>query len=64
MAGSSLGVNYIRLTDTDPMWTHDREHWLTALGMCSALGVAMVILLALRLRTLDRQRRARRAARR
>ena len=30
MAGSSLGVNYIRLTDTDPLWDHDRARWLTA----------------------------------
>ncbi|MFQ2845838.1 ABC transporter ATP-binding protein, partial [Mycobacterium paragordonae] len=59
MAGSSLGVNYIRLTDPDPMWTHDRAHWLTALGMCAALGAVMVILLAARLHGLNRHRRAR-----
>ncbi|MDP7733382.1 FHA domain-containing protein [Mycobacterium paragordonae] len=63
MAGSSLGVNYIRLTDPDPMWTHDRAHWLTALGMCAALGVVMVILLAARLHGLDRHRRARKRPR-
>jgi hypothetical protein len=59
MAGSSLGVNYIRLTDTDPLWDHDRARWLTGLGMCVALGVVMVILLALRLRRLDPHRKAR-----
>jgi ABC-type multidrug transport system ATPase subunit len=63
MAGSSLGVNYIRLTDTDPMWTHDRAHWVTALGMCVVLAVVMVMLLALRLRLLDRHRRLRKKAR-
>ncbi|WP_196773026.1 ABC transporter permease, partial [Mycobacterium asiaticum] len=60
MAGSSLGVNYIRITDTDPLWDHDPAHYLSALGMCVALGVVMVILLAIRLRRLDPQRRARR----
>jgi hypothetical protein len=59
MAGSSLGVNYIRLTDTDPLWDHDSARWLTALGMCVALGVVMVILLAVRLRRLDPHRKAR-----
>jgi ABC-type multidrug transport system ATPase subunit len=59
MAGSSLGVNYIRLTDTDPLWDHDSGRWLTALGMCVALGVVMVILLAVRLRRLDPHRKAR-----
>ncbi|PJE19500.1 MAG: hypothetical protein CK431_32025 [Mycobacterium sp.] len=56
-------MNYIRLTDPDPMWTHDRAHWLTALGMCVALGVVMVILLAARLHGLDRHRRARKRPR-
>ncbi|OBK21173.1 ABC transporter ATP-binding protein [Mycobacterium asiaticum] len=60
MAGSSIGVNYIRLTDPDPLWTHDPAHWFTALGMCAVLAVVMVILLAVRLRLRERPRKARR----
>ena len=43
----------------DPLWDHTAVSWLTALGICAALAVAMVIVLAVRLSRFDPRRKAR-----
>ncbi|BBX72567.1 FHA domain-containing protein [Mycobacterium shinjukuense] len=60
MGASTIGVNFIHPGEEDPLWEHDRGHWLTALGMCGVLAVVTVILIAVQLRRLDPQRKARR----
>jgi hypothetical protein len=59
MAASTVGVNFLHPGAEDPLWDHNRGQWLTALGMCAALAVVIVILLAVRLSRLDPHRKAR-----
>jgi hypothetical protein len=58
MAASTVGVNFIHPGAEDPLLDHNRGQWLTDLGMCAALAVVIVILLAVRLSRLDPHRKA------
>ncbi|ARG91741.1 hypothetical protein B1T50_06830 [Mycobacterium kansasii] len=59
MAAATVGVNFLHPGAEDPLWDHDRGHWLTAAGMCAALAVVLVLLLAVRLKRLAPQRKGR-----
>lgn len=59
MGASTVGVNFLHPGAEDPLWEHGRTHWLTAFGMCVAQAVLLVVLLAIRLKRVDAQRRAR-----
>ncbi|ORB32660.1 ABC transporter permease, partial [Mycobacterium persicum] len=59
MAAATVGVNFLHPGAEDPLWDHDRSNWLTAAGMCAALAVVLVLLLAVRLKRLDPQRKGR-----
>lgn len=59
MGASTVGVNFLHPGAEDPLWEHGRGHWLTAFGMCVAQAVALVVLLAIRLKRFDPQRKAR-----
>ncbi|CAM3412468.1 ABC transporter ATP-binding protein [Mycobacterium intermedium] len=59
MGASTVGVNFLHPGAEDPLWEHGRTHWLTAFGMCVVQAVVLIALLAIRLRRIDAQRRAR-----
>ncbi len=48
-----------RETADDPGWEHDAFVWLGDLGLILAITVALTVLIIVRLRRLDPQRRAR-----
>ncbi len=61
MAASTVDLNDLRRTaggDRDPLWGYDVSSWLTAAGACAAQALVLVILLGMRLRRLDPQRKA------
>ena len=63
MGASTVDLNDLRRTaggDQDPLWDDKVGSWLTALGACTAQALVLVILLAIQLRRLDPQRKARR----
>ena len=61
MAASTVDLNDLRRTaggDEDPMWDYKTSSWLIAAGACAVQALVLVILLAVRLRQLDPQRKA------
>jgi ABC transport system ATP-binding/permease protein len=61
MAASTIDLNHLRRTaggDQDPLWDCKTSSWLIAAGACAAQALVLVILLAIRLRRLDPQRKA------
>ncbi|MGB9308153.1 MAG: ATP-binding cassette domain-containing protein, partial [Mycobacterium sp.] len=63
MGASTVDLNDLRRTaggDQDPLWASNVSSWLTALAACTAQALVLVILLAIQLRRLDPQRKARR----
>jgi ABC transport system ATP-binding/permease protein len=61
MAASTVDLNDLRRTaggDEDPMWDYKASSWLIAAGACAVQALVLVILLAIRLRRLDPQRKA------
>ncbi|WP_264992577.1 ABC transporter permease, partial [Mycobacterium montefiorense] len=61
MAASTIDLNDLRRTaggDEDPLWDYDPSNWWLAVVACTVQAVVLVILLALRLRALDPQRKA------
>jgi ABC transport system ATP-binding/permease protein len=61
MAASTIDLNDLRRTaggDQDPLWDYRTSTWLIAAGACAAQALVLVILLAIRLRRLDPQRKA------
>ncbi len=61
MAASTIDLNDLRPTaagDEDPMWDYAASSWWTAAGACAVQSIVLVILLAVRLRQLDPQRKA------
>jgi ABC transport system ATP-binding/permease protein len=44
--------------DQDPMWDYTTSSWLIAAGACAAQALVLVVLLGIRLRRLDPQRKA------
>ena len=62
MGASTIYLNPLRDTmgqDPDPMWDSTRAHWLTDLGMCGVMALALIIILGVRLSRLDPHRKAR-----
>jgi ABC transport system ATP-binding/permease protein len=63
MGTSTVDLNDLRRTmggDQDPLWASNVSTWLTALAACVVQALVLVILLAIALRRLDSQRKARR----
>jgi hypothetical protein len=63
MGASTVDLNDLRRTmggDQDPLWASNVTSWLTALAACAAQALVLVILLAIALRRLGSQRKARR----
>jgi ABC transport system ATP-binding/permease protein len=61
MAASTIDLNDLRRTaggDEDPLWDYAPSSWWMAAGACAVQAILLVILLALRLRGLDPQRKA------
>jgi ABC transport system ATP-binding/permease protein len=61
MAASTIDLNDLRRTmgaDQDPMWDYTTSSWLIAAGACAAQALVLVVLLGIRLRRLDPQRKA------
>jgi ABC-type multidrug transport system ATPase subunit len=61
MAASTIDLNDLRRTaagDEDPMWDYAASSWWIAVGACAVQAIVLVILLAVRLRQLDPQRKA------
>jgi ABC-type multidrug transport system ATPase subunit/pSer/pThr/pTyr-binding forkhead associated (FHA) protein len=61
MAASTIDLNDLRRTaagDEDPMWDYAASSWWIAAGACTVQAIVLVILLAVRLRQLDPQRKA------
>ena len=61
MAASTVDLNDLRRTaggDQDPLWDYKVSSWLIAAGACAAQALVLIILLAIRLRRLDPQRKA------
>jgi hypothetical protein len=61
MGASTVDLNDLRRSfaeDTDPMWTYDVIHWVTAACACAVEAVLLVVLLALQLKRLDPHRKA------
>jgi hypothetical protein len=61
MAASTIDLNDLRRTaggDEDPMWDYTPSSWWIAAGACGVQAIVLVVLLALRLRQLDPQRKA------
>jgi ABC-type multidrug transport system ATPase subunit/pSer/pThr/pTyr-binding forkhead associated (FHA) protein len=61
MAASTIDLNDLRRTaagDEDPMWDYAASSWWIAVGACTVQAIVLVILLAVRLRQLDPQRKA------
>lgn len=61
MAASTIDLNDLRRTaggDEDPMWDYAPSSWWMAAGACAAQVIVLVILLAVRLKQLDPQRKA------
>jgi ABC-type multidrug transport system ATPase subunit/pSer/pThr/pTyr-binding forkhead associated (FHA) protein len=65
MGAATADLNYLRQQtggDQDPLWDPSRTGWLTCLGMCVALAIAIVILLFWRLSRLDPHTKGRKVA--
>ncbi len=61
MAASTVDLNDLRRTaggDQDPLWDYEVNSWLIAAGACAAQALVLVILVGMRLRRLDPQRKA------
>jgi ABC transport system ATP-binding/permease protein len=61
MGASTVDLNSLKRNahaDMDPMWDFEPKRWLIALGACTVQALALVILLAIRLRRLDPQHKA------
>jgi hypothetical protein len=65
MGAATADLNFWRQKiggDEDPLWDPSRTGWLTSLGMCVALAIALVILLFWRLSRLDPHPKGRKGA--
>ncbi|CAM4226111.1 ABC transporter ATP-binding/permease protein [Mycobacterium basiliense] len=63
MAASTVDLNDLRRTaggDQDPMWDYQVSSWLIAAGACVVQAIVLVVLIAMRLRQFDPQRKTRR----
>lgn len=61
MAAQTIDLDDLRRTaagDQDPLWEYEPGNWWLAVGACAVQAVVLIILLALRLRQLDPQRKA------
>jgi hypothetical protein len=61
MAASTVDLNDLRRTaggDQDPLWDYRVSSWVLAAGACAVQALVLIILLAIRLRRLDPQRKA------
>ncbi|MCV7411781.1 ABC transporter ATP-binding protein [Mycobacterium florentinum] len=61
MAASTVDLDDLRRTaggDEDPLWEYDASDWWMAAGACAVQAIVLIVLLALRLRQLDPQRKA------
>jgi ABC transport system ATP-binding/permease protein len=61
MAASTIDLNHLRYAaggDEDPMWDPKVGSWAIAAGACAVQALVLVILLAIRLKRLDPQRKA------
>ncbi|WP_103175420.1 FHA domain-containing protein [Mycobacterium ahvazicum] len=61
MAASTIDLDDLRRTaggDEDPLWEYDPGDWWTAAAACAIQAIVLIILIALRLRQLDPQRKA------
>jgi ABC-type multidrug transport system ATPase subunit/pSer/pThr/pTyr-binding forkhead associated (FHA) protein len=62
MTASTVDMNWLHEQtggDLDPLWDDTPSHWLTSLGMCVALAIVLVIVLAIRLNRVGPHRKAR-----
>ncbi len=62
MAAATVDLNDLRRTaggDQDPLWDYKVSSWLLAAGACLIQAIVLVMLIALQLRRLDPQRKAR-----
>src|SRR5262249_35517189 len=60
MGASTVDLNDLRRTaagDQDPMWDFDTSTWVIAASACAVQALVLVILIAIRLRRLDPQRK-------
>ncbi|GAB7151613.1 FHA domain-containing protein [Mycobacterium riyadhense] len=64
MGASTVDLNDLRRTipggEQDPLWDYDVSSWLMAAGACVMQAIVLVMLIALRLKRLDPQRKPRR----
>ncbi|MBW0019137.1 MAG: ATP-binding cassette domain-containing protein [Mycobacterium sp.] len=61
MGASTVDLNDLRRSlgsDEDPLWDYSSQTWLMALGACAVQAVVLIILLWIRLRRIDPQRKA------
>lgn len=61
MAASTIDLNDLRRmsnAEVDPLWDYTKGTWLLAVAACAVQAVLLVILLAIRLKRLDPQRKA------
>ncbi|OSC41044.1 FHA domain-containing protein [Mycobacterium decipiens] len=62
MAASTVDLNDLRRTaggDQDPLWDYQLSSWLLAAGACAIQALLLVMLIALQLKRIEPQRRAR-----
>ncbi|MGV0474955.1 ABC transporter permease, partial [Mycobacterium kansasii] len=62
MAAATVDLNDLRRTaggDQDPLWDYKVSSWLLAAGACLVQAIVLVMLIAVQLRRLDPQRKAR-----
>ena len=61
MSASTIDLNDLRRmsnSEIDPLWDYSKASWLLAVAVCALQAVLLVILLAIRLKRLDPQRKA------
>ncbi len=61
MSASTIDLNDLRRmsnSEIDPLWDYSKVSWLLAVAVCALQAVLLVILLAIRLKRLDPQRKA------
>ncbi|EFD57831.1 ABC transporter [Mycobacterium tuberculosis T92] len=62
MAAATVDLNDLRRTaggDQDPLWDYNVGSWLMAAGACAVQALVLVILIALQLKRIEPQRKAR-----